>query len=283
MGRDGVRDLVDEQFAGPLGSRWSLVCPGGANVESSGGVLRLALAAHATARAYSDAQIDDYSTRSRSRFLWRPPLRMEIRAHASHPAHPPTAPAARSDADAQPFLRGTTGFGFWNYPLTLAGGLPRLPDAVWFFGASPPSNMALVPGVAGWGWKAQVVHANRPAALLAGAPALAAILRARVTGKDADAAKWVHRVTGASEAPLTADLSEWHDYALEWRTDAARFWVDGTEVLVAPDPPRGPLGFVAWVDNMYAIATPRGAFRFGLVDSEPEWLELSCLHIEPLE
>lgn len=275
------RGIVSERFDGPLDPRWSLMCPGG-SVAAADGVLRLALPSGASARAYSDAQIDDYGSRFVSRFRWRPPLRMEIRARASHPAHPPTALSAQSHASTQPFLRGTTGFGFWNYPLTLAGGIPRLPDAVWFFGASPPSNMALVPGVAGWGWKAQVVHANRPEALLAGAPALAAILRARVTGKDAAAARWVRRVTGAHEAPLAANLSEWHDYALEWRKDTARFWVDGTNVLVAPDPPGGPLGFVAWVDNMYAVATPRGTLRFGLLDTGPQWLELAWLRIESL-
>ena len=44
----------------------------------------------------------------------------------------------------------------------------------------------------------------------------------------------------------------------------------------------GPLGFVAWVDNQYAIATPRGELRFGTIASEREWLELDYIRIQPL-
>jgi hypothetical protein len=53
-------------------------------------------------------------------------------------------------------------------------------------------------------------------------------------------------------------------------------------VLVAPDPPPGPLGFVAWIDNQYAVATPRGSLRFGTLASEREWLALDALAITPL-
>lgn len=282
-------DAVDETFDGPLGPRWTQLCPGGGRITAAGGVLRLDLPGGASPRTYSDAQIDDHDGLPLSRFPWRPPLRMAVRARASHPAHPADLAAALPFGDTshqQPFLRGTAGFGFWNYPLTMAGGIPRLPDALWFFAAAPPSNMALVPGIPGWGWKAQVVHAHRPAALIAGAPALAAILRARITGAagaDAEAARWVRRVTGAHEAPLTAALDEWHDYTLEWRTDAATFRVDGKDVLYVADPPRGPLCFIAWVDNQYAVATPRGSLRFGLVGSNPEWIELSRLSIASLD
>jgi len=82
---------------------------------------------------------------------------------------------------------------------------------------------------------------------------------------------------------LGAELTEWHEYALEWRAEEARFRVDGALVLAAPDPPRGPLGFVAWIDNQYAVATPRGALRFGTLASGREWLALDWLRITPLE
>jgi hypothetical protein len=88
-------------------------------------------------------------------------------------------------------------------------------------------------------------------------------------------------VSGAAEAPLETNLTEWHTYTLEWLPDSARFAVDGVAALAALDPPRGPLGFVAWVDNQYAIATPRGAFGFGTLDNSPEWLELDWLRITP--
>lgn len=265
---------LDEDFNGDLEPRWSTVLAGGGTLGISNSRLRLALSA-ATSRHYADAQIDDYTGKSLSRYPWRPPLRMEVRARSSH--------LIRPGRDSAPeFLRGTLGFGFWNFPFTLAGGVPRLPDAVWFFGASPPSNMALVPGVPGCGWKAQIVHAHRWQSLAAGIPALGAMAWARLSNDDRAAVRWVRRVTGAHEILLDAPLVEWHDYALEWHANHACFWVDGREVLVAPDPPPGPLGFVAWIDNQYAIATPRGAFRFGLVDSGSEWLEIDHLRIRPL-
>ena len=258
---------VDDDFDAPaLDPRWIALTPGGGQIAVADSILRLRLPG-ARAGRYSDAQLDDYTGLPRRRYPWRPPLRLEARARASHPAD---------------LLRGTAGFGFWNYPLTAAGGVPRLPDAVWFFAASSPSNMALVPGGAGHGWKAQVVHAHRWGALAAGIPTAAAVARARLTGRDEAAARWVQRLSGAQEAVLVANLAEWHDYALEWRADAARFWVDGRPVLAASRPPRGPLGFVVWIDNQYAVATPRGALRFGTLDAGAQWLELDRLRILPL-
>lgn len=285
--------IVAERFTEPLGPRWKQILAGGGRLDAAGGVLRLALPA-ASGRAYCDAQFDDCTGVPLARLPWRPPLRMTVRARASHPAHPahpahsahPASPDDKPDTgsgpESQRYLRGTAGFGFWNVMLTMAGGPPRLPDAVWFFAAAPPSNMALVPGVQGWGWKAQVIHAHRAEALLLGVPALASVVRARLTGDDTAAARWVQRVAGAREALLDGDLREWHEYALEWHRDVARFRVDGEDVLVVADPPSGPLGFVAWIDNQYAIVTPRGALRFGVVGGQAEWLELASLRIEPL-
>src|SRR5215831_8092466 len=129
---------VDDHFDGELDTRWIRTRPGGGALDVAGSALHLALPG-TRAGSYSDAQIDDYTGLPRSRYPWRPPLRLEVRARASHPV-----------AD----LRGTAGFGFWNAPVTAAGGAPRLPESVWFFAASPPSNMALVPESPAWGWKA---------------------------------------------------------------------------------------------------------------------------------
>ena len=294
-GAAGASLAVDDGFDMPgiadLDPRWAQVTPGGGRLLLVDSTLRFALDSAGTG-AYSDAQIDDYSQPGRrgraAQLRWRPPLRMETRARASHPIAPPDTAIPRRPTDGaspQRYLRGTAGFGFWNYPLSLSGAVLRLPDAIWFFAASPPSNMALVPGVPGWGWKAQVVHAHRVGALAAGIPLAGAALRARLSGNDDAAARWMQRVTGAREAPLIADagdISRWHTYAIEWRRKLARFIVDDAEVLSVPEPPQGPLGFVAWIDNQYAVATPRGQLRFGLLASGPEWLELDYLRIAPL-
>jgi hypothetical protein len=269
--------LSDDFEGAALHARWTQTLLGGGALACADSTLRLAIPS-ARAGQYGDAQIDDCGRLPRGRYLWRPPLRLEVRARASHPQQTPGDPA-ESDL---PTLQGTAGFGFWNYPFTTTGTVLTLPDAVWFFYASRPSNMALVPGVPGYGWKAQIVHAHRIGALAALAPATAAVLWGRVSGARGPAERWVRRLTGAAEAHVAHSMADWHDYAIEWRSDHARFWVDGAEVLQAPAPPRGPLGFVAWVDNQFAVATPRGVLRFGTLATEPQWLDLAYVRILPV-
>jgi hypothetical protein len=75
-------------------------------------------------------------------------------------------------------------------------------------------------------------------------------------------------------------LTDWHEYALEWRHDRATFWVDGQRVHESPAPPHGPLGFVLWIDNQYAIASRDGKFAFGLCPcGETQWLEIRSLDL----
>jgi hypothetical protein len=266
---------VDDDFSGGLDPRWSVTRPGGGLTEIVESHLRLELPG-AAAGAYSDAQIDDYSRRARPTFLWRPPLKMTIRARFSHLIHPIST--ADAEANAR-LLRGTAGFGYWNYPLSLTGAVLRLPDAIWFFGASQPSNMALVPGMPGWGWKAQVVHAHRLGALAAAGPTALSALLGRLSGRANTAAHWVQRMTGAQEALLTNDPREWATYEVEWLPERATFRVNGATALIVTNPPTGPLGFVAWMDNQYAVATPRGELRFGTIACKREWLELDCIRI----
>ena len=142
-------------FTQPLDSHWTQTCVGGATLRSVESALRMEFPS-ARSGHYVDAQIDDYTGRVRSAFPWKPPLRMEVQARSSLPAA-----NAKSTNESAGILRGTAGFGFWNYPFSITGDLLFLPEAIWFFYASPPSNMALVPGVPGWGWKAQVVHSMR--------------------------------------------------------------------------------------------------------------------------
>jgi hypothetical protein len=266
--------VIHDDFDKPLDARWILTRLGGGQVASADSLLRLSFEA-ATEDTYTDAQIDDYDAPGRH-FSWRPPLRMDVRARASNPAAHPKGTGGRFA------LVGTAGFGFWNLPFNPYGKIFRLPEAVWFFYASPPSQMQLVPGSPGWGWKAQVVHTQRLGALAAGLPTLASVAWARFTGNQIPAAQWVQRFSGTQESILDADLTTWHEYRLEWERTAARFWVDDTLVFTAPNPPRGPLGFVAWIDNQYAIATPRGHFHFGALNAGPQWLEIDSLSITPL-
>ncbi len=255
--------LMQDHFDREPLSRWTRWLRGAGRIESGDSTVRLATQ-DARAGKYSDAQLDDYHSLPRRRWPWRPPLRMSVRARAS-----------RAD------LVGTAGFGFWNDPFTLSGWVNALPQAVWFFYASPPSNMALVPGVPGWGWKAAIVNTTFKTAWRLGLPTALAVLWARLTGRTARAARWVERISGAREALLDLDWTNWHTYELDWQRDIAIFWIDGEQVFQASDPPRGPLGFVTWVDNQFAVATPRGDFRFGTLDAPGrQWIELDWVQIQ---
>ena len=266
-----------------LATHWTQTCLGTGSLHIVNSALRMYLPANPQGH-YADAQIDDYGTLARANFPWRPPLSMTVRARSSHPA---ALGNATTQANSQAVLRGTAGFGFWNYPFSVRGDILMLPEAVWFFYAAPPSNMALVPGIPGWGWKAQVIHAMRKESLLATLPTAFAIGRERISRRPEhanSAARWLQRVSGAQEALLdTITLSDWHTYQLEWLSSVATFRVDGQVVLTAPHPPTRALGFVAWLDNQYAIATPRGTLRFGATPTDEQWFEIDSIHIKPFD
>jgi hypothetical protein len=264
-----------EDFQIPLSSRWTQTIIGNGTLITMDSALRMGIAGSQQGH-YSDAQIDDYGQLARARFPWRPPLRMEVEARSSLPA------ANAQSTATSAVLRGTAGFGFWNYPFSVRGDILTLPEAVWFFYASPPSNMALVPGVPGWGWKAQVVHAMRPGALLSTLPMALSAGLAILTNETRPAEHWMQRLSGAHEALLGVDMTTWHRYTLEWHAQEALFSVDGKLVLRAPHPPVRPLGFVAWLDNQFAVATPRGKLHFGSVSTDEQWFEITRLCIEPL-
>lgn len=265
-----------EDFHPPLGNHWTQTTIGGGSLEIVDSALRMSFATAVRQGQYSDAQIDDYGKLARAHFPWRPPLRMQVEARSSLPA------ANASSTPESAVLRGTAGFGFWNYPFSVRGDILMLPETVWFFYASPPSNMALVPNIPGWGWKAQVLHTMRPGALLSTLPMALSTSLAILTGETRPAARWMQRLSGAQEALLKVDMTAWQTYALEWRAQEALFYVNGELVLRSPNPPTRPLGFVAWLDSQFAVATPRGMLRFGSVDSGPQWFEIAKLCIEPL-
>ena len=226
-----------------------------------------------TTRGYAVAQVDDYRQLPRRRFPWRPPLRLSLGARASH-THP----------------IGTLGFGFWNDPFTLSLGqsgaasrLPAAPQALWFFYGSPPNDMSLVPGVPGHGWKASSIDTPTIPSLLLAPIAAGAVVLTKIPYLR----HWVMRTAlqtiNAAERLLDPSIGEWHRYSITWLAEIVTFEVDGEMVLASSTLPSGPLGFVAWIDNQYAVASPDGGFGFGLLPTEEEqWLELTDLRLEGL-
>ncbi len=233
--------------------------------ESDG--LRFAIA-DCSARHYSNAQIDNYQGLPRRAYPARPPLRLTVRAKFSHPA-------------AQ--LRGTAGFGFWNQPFMPGRWSFRLPRYVWFFFGSPPHNMAFARGVPGHGWKAATADFSRPPfwALSPAAPLGFLLMRNRALYR----ALWPlgQWAIGAAECPIDVDLQSPHSYRLDWYPKRLVFAVDEQVILETRSAPRGPLGFVAWMDNQYAIITPQGQLGFGLLPVVGrQWLAIEALRIENL-
>lgn len=219
---------------------------------------------------YADAQLDDHRRLKRSAFPWQPPVRMRVRARAS---------------EANPL--GTLGFGLWNDPFSLSFGqggaarrLPAAPRAIWFFYASPPADLSLAPGAPPNGWKASCIHSPYVPALLLAPLAAAGLAAAQIPFLRRPVLKRAVGGLRASEVQVAASLAGWHEYEIFWGSGRALFKVDGEAVLEAAAPPAGPLGFVAWIDNQYAIASPEKGFHFGVLPtSREQGLELSELSL----
>jgi hypothetical protein len=259
--------MMKEDFTSDLSGHWKRYLKGGGSLDLTGHSARFANC-DTRSHEYTDAQIDDYQGLARRDFLWRPPLTTTVRARFSH---------------ACDELSGTAGFGFWNDPFVMTGRrMPTLPRAIWFFYASSPSNMKLDLHTPGHGWKAATIDVLRWPffLLLPTAPLAIPLMNLRPLYRTL----WPigQRAIGVSESLLEVAMTDWHTYVLEWTTARARFVVDGKTVLDCDTPPHGPLGFVMWLDNQYAIVSPWGRFGYGLLDAPGEqWMEVETLIIEP--
>jgi hypothetical protein len=241
---------------------WPSVEQGGGRVFQSEGRIKLVRPATRSS-TYANAEVGD-PTLELSR---RRPLLMELRARFSHPVGS---------------MAGTAGFGFWNASLSPGQVRPRLPKAAWYFFSAPPHDVPLAAGVPGAGAKAGVLDASRPAFFALAPFALPGFVAMRVPELYRRLWPFAQWAIGVSEAHLASvDVTDWHHYSLVWRHGQARFAVDGVTVLSTPRSPAGPLAFVAWIDNAYAIADPRGRFALGTVDApEEQWLEIEHLRIQ---
>ena len=231
---------------------------------------------------YRLSQIDDYAKHRRNDFPLRSPLTIRL--------------SARTSAASIP---GTWGFGLWNDPFGLSLGfggsplrLPRLPNAVWFFGASkenylsfrdprastasgatnaPPSGTSQRE-VAN-GFLAQVFRSPRfhPSLIAAGLALPFSRKRAR---------RILGNVIDEDGIALSVDVTQWHRYRLDWRESGVAFEVDDVPVFESPVSPHAPMGLVIWIDNQYAAFTPEGKIGFGVLENpEPVWLEIKDIEL----
>ncbi|HSF80348.1 MAG TPA: hypothetical protein VLA49_03905 [Anaerolineales bacterium] len=221
------------------------------------------------AGSYRLSQLDDYTNLNRREFPWQPPVHLRLRARASQAAIP-----------------GTWGFGFWNDPFSLAFGLgggtrrlPALPNAAWFFFASPQNYLSLRDDLPANGCLAATFQSrNIPSPLLAPValalpllflPPAARLLR-----------RLGRRFFNQSAADLVFDVTAWHQYEIEWTAGQVIFRCDNRLVHQTGIVPHGPLGLVIWVDNQYAAFPPLGQLRYGtLPAAESCWIEIDQLEV----
>jgi hypothetical protein len=244
---------------------------GGKVEELSSGTYRLSMPAGG-GRGYCWAQLDDHLELERQNFPWQPPFQLTLSARVSGGRIP-----------------GTWGFGFWNDPFSASWGVsgaarrfPALPQAVWFFHASPPNYLALRDDHPASGWLAATFSALpiHPLLFALAVPALP-LLALRPFARLARRAGTVFVRDDA--ARLDVDVTQWHNYRLECTRKQAQFFVNDSLHFETGAVPLGRLGFTVWIDNQYAAFRPDGAIRFGTLPSpEPAWLEIAGLEIEVL-
>ena len=210
--------------------------------------------------AYRFAQIDDYFGLPRRKFPHHA-LTLSLRARTSSSTIP-----------------GTWGFGLWNDPFGMSLGfganrfrLPTLPNAAWFFGASPENHLSFsdkpAQGFLAQSFRSPIFHASLiPAGMLL--PFSAKTTR-----------RMLSKVIAEDSSALGVDVTQWHSYKLEWSESRVAWYVDEVQVfesLVSPNP---PLGLVIWIDNQFAAFKPDGKIGFGVLEGGEEWLEIEGLKL----
>lgn len=240
-----------------------------AGVDEIEGGWRLVLES-SRVHSYRLAQLDDYGRLPRAHFPHQPEVHLSLLARAS-----------------QNLLPGTWGFGFWNDPFGFSLGLggtkgrwPALPNAAWFFFASPENYLAFHDGLPGNGPMVAVYRSRHvPAPFMAFNLPLLPLLAWRPSSR------WLRRrasqfIRQESEA-LDLDPSHWHQYSIIWKKDSVNFAVDDRNVLSTHLSPLPLLGLVLWIDNQYAAWPPDGRMRYGTLPTPANcWVEIKDLHLD---
>ncbi|MCX6059926.1 MAG: family 16 glycosylhydrolase [Chloroflexi bacterium] len=213
---------------------------------------------------YRDAQLDDYSQLPRHKYPHQT-LSLSLRAKISSSS-----------------IAGTWGFGLWNDPFGMSLGfggnpfrLPALPNAVWFFSASPQNYLSFTNDKPAQGFLAQTFRSPKfhPLLILAGFTLPFSPLRKMTR-------KLLSAVIDEDSLALSVDVTQWHAYRLEWSPKRVVWYVDDAPVFESPISPNPPLGIIIWIDNQYAAFTPEGRIAFGILEGKEEWLEIEDLIIK---
>lgn len=244
-------------------------CTQGARVEQvSAGHYRLSIPG-GSAGAYRLAQLDDYSRSGRGQFRWRSPCSIRIKARVSE-----------ND------LPGTWGFGWWNDPFAASLGLsgmarrlPTLPNAAWFFHASPANYLSLRDDLPAQGLLAAVFSSPViPSLLLAPGLLAAPLLAWRASARFIR--HLARQIIHEDSCLLQADAAGWHTYRIDLAERGTCFYLDETLVYESNLAPKGRLGLVVWIDNQYAAFTPAGRLSYGTLQNPPAWMEIMLVNVD---
>ncbi len=234
----------------------------------SPGAWRLSIPVGAGGR-YRVSQIDNYSVLKRTSFPHRPAFSLQLQARSSSASLP-----------------GTWGFGLWNDPFAmgaLAGQglrLPALPNAAWFFFASPENYLSLRDDLPASGGLAAAFQSPNwsPARLALAAPVLP-FLAIPPTARQLR--RLASRFVRQDAVTLQSDPCQWHTYQIDWQPALTRFQVDHQTVLQTRITPHGPLGLVIWIDNQFAGFRPDGQVNYGMLPNPTQaWIEIRSLQID---
>jgi hypothetical protein len=232
------------------GAGWQLDIPAG-----GGGTYRL-------------AQLDDYVILSRRRFHHAPPWTLSLQAKVS----------------AQD-LPGTWGFGLWNDPFGFSlgfghteGRLPVLPNATWFFHASPPNWLSFRDGIPARGFFGGTVNSPRIPSLVL-APALLALPLLFIRPISRLFRRLAGKTVLQDAADILVDVTEYHKYSIEWLRESVIFNIDGKSILNTIVTPHPPLGLVIWIDNQFAAWNPEGRLAYGTLNNPAASLEIKSIEM----
>jgi hypothetical protein len=237
-------------------------CTPGASVNRTESGWQLNIPA-GESRTYRLAQLDDYAALSRSHFHHAPSWTLSLHARVSS-SH----------------LPGTWGFGLWNDPFGFslgfggtAGRFPVLPNAAWFFHASPPNWLSFRNEIPAQGFFAGTIHSPRVPSLLF-VPALFALPFLALRPISRLLRKMAGRMVRQDAAAISVEVTKWHEYSIQWLRASVEFKIDGETTMQTSISAEPPLGLVLWIDNQYAAWTPEGRLGYGTLDNPDMWLEI---------
>jgi hypothetical protein len=223
---------------------------------------------------YRLAQIDDYTGFIRKALPHTPPCSVQLQARVSSENLP-----------------GTWGFGFWNDPFGFSLGFggkrlrfPVLPQTAWFMHASPPNWLSLKDinpsrtekSIPANGFYCGTFRSPMLPSLIF-LPALLGLPLIELRPVSRILRRLVGKVIYQDAVQIPVDVTQWHEYSLNWMDNRCLFRVDGMDLLDTPISPRARLGFVLWIDNQFAAWTPNGRIGYGTLKNPAAWLEITRL------